>query len=69
MKEGRFKLYIYYIGEEYPMTVERGAVEDLDRWLRNKNNAGNLKNCRHWIIYDGVTEVKRGGVALNIEII
>ena len=68
MKEARFKLYIYYTGEPHPMTVERDSVEDLDKWLRNRNHSGNLKNCREWIIYDGKDEVKRGGVASKIEI-
>lgn len=66
-EEGDFKLFIYYTGSNNPTIIHRNNHEDLERWLSNKNNRGNLKGCSRWVMQDdkGV-ELRRGGIKTEI---
>jgi len=69
-KEGLYKLFIYYKNEEHPMIVERGSLEDAEKWLHNKHNRNHFKNCSRWLIKNNYgEEVRKGNTELEIKIV
>ena len=68
-KEPYYKLFIYYTGHTEPTTVGRATSEDLQKWIMNKNNRKNLKECSHWVIRnnEGKTVIE-GGVVTEVTI-
>jgi len=70
MKEGDYKILIYYVGEEHPTIIERDSRDNAKKWVFNKRNINHFKNCDKWQIQDNKGNVLgKGGITTEIKVI
>jgi hypothetical protein len=52
LKEGDFKVIIYYKGAKHPTIIERDSHLSSVSWVMNRNNINHFKGCNIWQIQD-----------------
>ncbi len=66
MKEGDYKILIYYVGAKHPTLIERDTLDSAIKWVHNKRNINHFKGCDKWRIQDNKGKLLANG---SIEIV